>query len=261
MKTVLAIGCHPDDIEFMMAGTLFLLKDRGCEIHCMITTNGDCGSLEHGRVELAAIRRAEAREACEFLGAHFHDSIANDLEVFYEDSLIRKLTAVVREVRPDILLLLSPQDYMEDHMNSCRLGVTAAFCRGMPNYTSIPDREPYQKDIALYHALPYGLRDGLDRIVAPDYFVDVRAAIDRKQEMLARHKSQQAWLGSSQGLNSYLATMRSMSAEVGAMSGRWTYAEGFRRHNPLGFSEARINPLGELLGDLLSDPGEAIRGA
>jgi LmbE family N-acetylglucosaminyl deacetylase len=249
-KTVLAIGCHPDDLEFMMSGTLFLLRDRGCDIHYMITANGDCGSLEHGAEELARVRLAESMEACAFLGARFHGSIARDLGVFYEEAQIRKMTAVVREAQPDILILMSPEDYMEDHMNACRLGVTAAFCRGMPNYASIPPREPCQKEVAVYHALPYGLRDGLDRAVKPDFYVDISSVIDFKQEMLAKHRSQQAWLGESQGLNSYLATMRSMSAEVGALSGRFGFAEGFRLHNHLGFSAERIDPLKELLSGL-----------
>jgi LmbE family N-acetylglucosaminyl deacetylase len=249
-KIVLAIGCHPDDLEFMMAGTLLLLKDKGCDIHCMITTNGNCGSLEYDADELARVRRKEAQEACAFLGAHFHDSITNDLEVFYEDSQIRKVTAVVREVQPDIVILMSPEDYMEDHMNACRLGVTATFCRGMPNYKTIPERKAYQKDVAVYHALPYGLHDGLNKAILPDFYVDISSVIDRKQEMLAKHRSQQAWLDESQGLNSYLATMRSMSAEVGDMSGHFRYAEGFRRHNHLGFSESRIDPVKNLLADL-----------
>ena len=250
-KTVLAIGCHPDDLEFMMAGTLLLLKDRGCDIHYMITSNGNLGSMEQGLEETARIRREEAKAACAFLGGHFHDSVANDLGVLYEEGQIRKVTAVVREAQPDILILMSPEDYMEDHMNACRLGVTAAFSRGMPNYESIPPRKAYQKDVTLYHALPYGLRDGLDKPVVPDFLIDISGVIDRKQEMLGKHLSQQAWLDETQGLNSYLATMRSMSAEVGSMSSRRVaFAEGFRRHNYLGFSETRIDPLGELLADL-----------
>jgi LmbE family N-acetylglucosaminyl deacetylase len=254
-QTVLAIGCHPDDIEFMMAGALLLLKDRGCDIHYLNVANGNCGSVEYGVEELAIMRRAEAMDACAFLGAHFHESITNDLEVFYEDAQIRKVTAVVREVRPDILFLMSPEDYMEDHMNACRLGVTAAFCRGMPNYRTIPEREDYRKDIAVYHALPYGLRDGLDRLVLPDFYVDIAGVIERKQEMLRKHRSQQAWLDTSQGLNSYLASMRSMAGEVGRMSSRCAFAEGFRLHNHLGFSETRIDPLRALLADLRYDAG------
>ncbi len=253
---VLAIGCHPDDLEFMMAGTLFLLKGKGCDIHCMIVANGNCGSLEYDAVNLARIRREESQEACAFLGAHFHDSITNDLEVFYEDSQIRKVTAVVREVQPDIVILMSPEDYMEDHMNACRLGVTAVFCRGMPNYGTIPPRRAYQKAVAVYHALPYGLRDGLDQVVLPHFYCDISGVIDNKQEMLSKHRCQQAWLDESQGLNSYLATMRSMSAEVGTMSGHFRYAEGFRRHNHLGFSENRIDPLKDLLEDMHFEAGK-----
>jgi LmbE family N-acetylglucosaminyl deacetylase len=250
---VLALGCHPDDIEFMMAGTLFLLKEKGCEIHCMITANGNCGSLRHKPEELAAIRREETKAACAYLGAGFHDSITNDLEVFYEDSQIRKVTAVVREVQPDIALLMSPEDYMEDHMNTCRLGVTALFCRGIANYRSIPERSPYSKDVALYHAMPYGLCDPLARPVVPDFLIDISTVIDHKQEMLAKHASQQDWLSQSQGLNSYLATMRSMSAEVAALAGRPGFAEGFRRHSHLGYSASGFDPLAEVLAEYRTD--------
>ena len=92
-------------------------------------------------------------------------------------------------------------------------------------------------------------------MVLPEFYVDISGVIDRKQEMLAKHRSQQAWLDESQGLNSYLATMRSMSAEVGTLSGRFRFAEGFTLHNHLGFSAARIDPLKELLADLRRDPG------
>ena len=249
-KTVLAMGCHPDDIEFLMAGTLLHLKDRGCDVHYMITASGDLGSLRYGREELARIRREEARAAAAFLGAHFHDSITGDLQVFYAEPLISRVAAVVREVRPDIMLVMSPQDYMEDHMNTCRIGVTAAFAKGVPNYVTDPPREAYQGDVTLYHALPHGLRDGLGTEIAADFFIDITAVIDRKQEMLALHKSQQDWLGASQGMNSYLATMRDMAAEVGSRCGSYQFAEGFRRHSHLGFSAVPMDPLGDILGDL-----------
>jgi LmbE family N-acetylglucosaminyl deacetylase len=41
---VLAAAAHPDDIEFMMAGTLLRLKDAGCEIHLWNLANGCYGS-------------------------------------------------------------------------------------------------------------------------------------------------------------------------------------------------------------------------
>ena len=46
-----AIGAHPDDIEFYMAGTLLLLKQAGCEIHYMNLASGNCGSVHDGAAE------------------------------------------------------------------------------------------------------------------------------------------------------------------------------------------------------------------
>jgi N-acetylglucosamine malate deacetylase 1 len=249
---VFAVHCHPDDIEFTCAGTLFRLKDAGCELHYMTVANGGVGSMTSGIEETARVREGEARAAAALLGAAYHGSIANDLEVFYTDQLIRRLLAVVREVAPDIMLVPSPQDYMEDHMNASRIAVTAAFCRGMPNYASIPPRAPVEKDVVLYHAMPHGLRDGLRRRIVPDFYVDIGSSIDRKERMLAAHRSQKGWLDATQGMDSYLISMREMSAEVGGMSGRFTYAEGWRRHNHLGLSARDTDPLFEMLSGELS---------
>jgi LmbE family N-acetylglucosaminyl deacetylase len=245
--TVFAFSCHPDDIEFMMGGTLFLLREAGCTLHYMDLANGNCGSMDLPPEKIAAKRRLEAMAAAALLGAVYHESLVGDLEVLYTSELIRRVTAVMREVKPDILLLPSPQDYMEDHMNTSRIGVTAAFCRGVPNYATEPPRPPTMQDVVLYHALPYGLTDGLRRRIEPELYVDITAAIDRKEAMLACHQSQKQWLDSSQGLDSYLATMRDMSAEVGRWSGKFRYAEGWRRHSHLGFSAREADPLSGLL--------------
>jgi LmbE family N-acetylglucosaminyl deacetylase len=254
--TVFAMACHPDDIEFMMGGTLFLLKAAGCSLHYMNLANGCCGSTELSREETARIRRGEGRKAAQMVGAVFHESIADDLEIFYCADLIRKVTAVVRQIRPDIMLLPSPEDYMEDHMNTCRIGVSAAFIRCIPSYPSDPPTEATCQDVVLYHALPYGLRDGLRRPIVPDFTVDITSVIDDKERMLACHESQKTWLDKTQGLNSYLKTMRDMSAEVAASAGGGAagggaagggYAEGWRRHSHLGFSAAEIDPLFEIL--------------
>jgi len=246
-STVFAFSCHPDDIEFMMGGTLCLLKRAGCTLHYMNLANGNCGSTEMGLAETAAARRGEAQAAAALLGAQFHESMVGDFEVLYSLELVRRAAAVIREVKPDILLLPSPEDYMEDHMNTSRIGVTAAFCKGVPNFVSIPPAAPTFQDVVLYHALPYGLADGLRRRIRPDFYVDISGAIEDKQAMLACHESQRKWLDVSQGLDSYLATMRDMSAEVGRMSGRFRFAEGWRQHSHLGFSAEERDPLGELL--------------
>jgi LmbE family N-acetylglucosaminyl deacetylase len=250
MKTrVFALGCHPDDIEFMMGGTLLLLKDMGCDLHYMTLANGSCGTTELSIEEIVRIRRAESQRASKLLGAAYHESLVNDIEVLYTQDLLRRVTAIIRRIKPDIMLIPSPEDYMEDHMNTSRIAVSAAFCRGIPNYFSIPPEPPTQQDVTLYHALPYGLTDGLRRQITPDFYVDITSVIDHKEKMLACHESQKKWLDVSQGLDSYLITMREMSGEVGRMSGTSNYAEGWRRHSHLGYSSREIDPLREILSE------------
>jgi N-acetylglucosamine malate deacetylase 1 len=252
LPVVLAIGCHPDDIEFMMGGTLCLLKELSADIHCMNLANGNCGTREYDRREIELIRAAEAQQAAAYLGASWYPSICNDMEVVYDLDLVRKVAAVVRRIKPDIVLVPALQDYMEDHMNTARIAVTAVFARGMPNFTTIPHEEPILKDIALYHALPYGLHNGLGIKITPHFFIDISAVMAEKTTMLSYHRSQRNWLDDSQKLDSYLQTMRDMSAQVGSDSGKFAFAEGWIHHNPLGYSEAGFKPLENLLQNLLA---------
>ena len=242
-KTVLAVGAHPDDIEFVMSGTLFLLKDRGYEVHYLNVANGSCGSATLDARAIARIRRKEAMAAARFLGAIYHGSLCNDIEVFYEKRLLAKIGAIVRRIAPDIILTHCPTDYMEDHANTCRLTVTAAFCRGMRNFPVEPSVLPTHRPVAVYHAQPYGNREGLGRLVVPDLFVNVESVLERKTEMLAMHRSQKNWLDESQGVNSYLAAMKDLGREVGRMSRKYRIAEGWTRHNHLGFCKPGHDPL------------------
>lgn len=249
---VLAVHSHPDDIEFVIAGTLFLLKERGCEIHYMNIANGCYGTAEYSKEEITRIRRDESIAATEMLGATYHESLCDDMGVFYTEENLRRMTAVVREVQPDIMFVASPQDYMEDHMNACRVALGGAFIRGMPNYESIPPVPAIETDVTVYHAMPHGLTDGLRNPVVPDFFVDVTSVIERKAEMLACHRSQKNWLDRTQGMGSYVDTMKDLNAKAGELSGRFRYAEGWRRHLHFGYSRSELTPLETMLSDLIA---------
>jgi N-acetylglucosamine malate deacetylase 1 len=244
-KVAMAIAAHPDDIEFMMAGTLSLLNNDGYEIHYMNLSTGNCGSVVTDSATTARIRLQEAKNAARILGAQFHSPISNDFEIFYVLELLQKVAAVIRTVKPQIILTHSPADYMEDHMNTSRLATTAAFVRGVPNFaTSVPAVGNY--DCAIYHAMPHGLLDPLRRAVIPGIFVDIASVVNKKREALMAHESQQHWLEDSQGMNSYIKTMEDFSVQVGKMSGRFTHAEGWRRHLHFGFSANEYDPLKDL---------------
>jgi LmbE family N-acetylglucosaminyl deacetylase len=251
MKTAIAIAAHPDDIELMMAGTLLLLKRSGYEIHYLNLSTGNVGSTEHDAETTTRIRRKEAEKAARIMGAHFHPPFCNDLEIFYNETSIRKLAAIIRQVKPKIVLTHSPVDYMEDHTTTCRLAVTASFARGMPNFYSIPEFPADTYDCTLYHALPHGLRDPMRKTITAGAFVNTAAVQQQKLEALGAHRSQQAWLDVSQKLNSYLQTMEDVSLKVGQMSKKFRYAEGWRRHLHYGFCGADDDPLKELGDDYL----------
>ncbi len=249
MKTVIAIAAHPDDIELMMAGTLLQLQKAGYEIHYMNLSRGDCGSQEYSPAQTKKIRLAEAKDAAKILGAHFHPPFCNDLEILYDVKTLKRVAAIIREVKPSIVLTHSPEDYMEDHTNTGRLAVTAAFARGMRNFTTIPQVEYDNYNCTIYHSLPHTLKDGFRRNIIPGTFVNTAPVHNIKMEALKAHKSQQNWLDVSQKMNSYLLAMDDISLMVGRMSEVFTHAEGWRRHLHVGFCEADDDPLKDLGAD------------
>jgi LmbE family N-acetylglucosaminyl deacetylase len=249
MATALGVFAHPDDMEIVAAGTLLRLQRAGLEVHCLAVANGCCGSSVLRREETARVRRSEAEEACRLAGFTLHESLVNDIEIFYERAALARVAALVRRIAPDLLLTHSPSDYMEDHQNASRLAVSAAFCRGMRNMPTDPPTPPVDRPVAVYHAQPYGNRDPLGAEVRPTHFVDVGGEVlEKKTAMLACHRSQQGWLDESQGLSSYLETMRALTREVGKWSGRFDCAEGWRRRLTLGFCAPEDDPLATVLG-------------
>lgn len=259
-RAAIAVAAHPDDIEFSMAGTLLLLRRAGWTIHYFNLLSGNCGSLDTGPAATRRIRRREARRAAARLGARWHAPIGDDLELVYEVPALRRVASVIRDARPAILLTHAPHDYMEDHMTACRLAVTAAFGRGAANFRTVPPRPAYRTDLAVYHAMPHGLQDGLRRRVAPGAFVNTTAVHEDKLAALAEHRSQQEWLRATQGMDSYLESMTEMSRAVGRLSRTFRHAEGWRRRLHLGFSRTEIDPLRDALGPDYLVSAECERG-
>ena len=245
---MLAIAAHPDDIEFMMAGTLILLADEGWQVHCLNLSSGNLGSMNLPPAKTAQVRRKEAQNAARSINATWHPSICNDLQIFYDDRTLRRVAAIVRETDPSIVLTHSPDDYMEDHMNTARLAVTATFARGVPGYRTVPSRTPVQTAVTIYHGSPHGLCDGLRRRVVPEGFVDTTSVQERKREALGCHRSQRDWLDATQGMNSYLAAMETAARELGRKAGRFATAEGWTRHSHMGFGGEEDDPLRDVLG-------------
>jgi LmbE family N-acetylglucosaminyl deacetylase len=256
MPSAIAICAHPDDIEFFMAGALLHLASRGWETHYVCLCDGSRGSTTMGMAECAATRLQEAKDACKVLGAKHHDPIYPDMEAAYTTANLQKVTALIRQTRPSIVLTHPPSDYMEDHETCCRLAVSAAFSRGMPNLQSDPPVEPYYEPVTVYHCQPVGNTTPLGDVVKPHFYIDDSSVVDDKVKALACHASQKQWLDESQGQDSYLTTLRDISKELGSWSGKYQYAEGWRRHSHMGFCGPDDDPLVEALQDIVVDTRE-----
>lgn len=246
----LAIFAHPDDVEFTCAGTLELLRRAGYETHYLNLADGCCGSMTEGRDATARRRWGETRAAAETLGAIPHPPLFHDLEIFFNDLACRKTAAVLREIGPEIILTHATRDYMEDHMNTARLALHAAFTAGMPNYRTEPEIEPNARPCALYHVLPHGLREPADgRRAYPAFYVGVEDVMPVRREALACHESQKKWLDETQGMDAYLDTMDGFARTLGEDTGAFGRAEGFTRHLHIGLGGEDTRPLENALGD------------
>lgn len=253
MPSALAIAAHPDDIEFLFAGTMLLLARHGWDLHYMNIADGSRGSTTMDNAACASIRLQEARDAAEFLDARFYDPICHDMEIAYTTENLMRVAAVVRQSHASIVLTHSPIDYMEDHEQACRLAVSAAFSHAMPNLAGIPPVDTYAEPVTVYHAQPVGNRQPTGELVRPHFYIDTTDVIEQKTAALACHASQKQWLDESQGMSSYLETMKTHSREVGRMSERFEHAEGWRRREHWGFCDAGDDPLRDVLRDLIAE--------
>lgn len=248
MPSALAIAAHPDDIEFVMAGTLLLLKEAGWDIHCLNVTDGNMGSTVMNAAQTARVRSKEAQASAKLMGAKWHAPFCPDLGVFYTEKNIRRVCAVVREAKPTVILTHALADYMEDHMITARLAVSGAFARGIPNYRSTPQRPPTLEPCVIYHAMPHGQCTPTRLPVTPEICVDTTSVHTAKREALACHQSQKQWLDETQGMDSYLVTMDTFSRRLGKQTRKFTHAEGWTRHLHFGFGAEEDDPLRDVLG-------------
>lgn len=248
MPSAIAIFAHPADIEFLASGTLVLLRQGGWEIHCMALSSGDCGSRIFAPQQTSEIRVKEALTAAQLLGASFHGSPAKDHQILYEVEAVRRLAATIRKVKPSVILTHSPENCIEDHSSTSRIVVSAAYVRALPNFGTHPPSESVEFETTIYHAMPFGLRDGMRRRIYPELYIDTGSVHQTKQIALAAHASQRDGMEHISGApGGCAAKLDEMSRELGGMSGAFEHAEGWRRHSHLGFSRQEIDPLAQAL--------------
>ncbi len=231
LPRILAIHAHPDDVEFQCAGTLARLKEFGCPIAIVTMTAGDCGSAEMGPLEIARVRRQEARNAADLLEADCYCLEFLDLSIIVDNDSRRRVTEIVRRTKPDIVMTAPAIDYMSDHEFTSRLVRDACFNAAVPNYTT-NQQQPAAPLNHIPHLYYVDAIEGIDhfgREIKPEFIVDISATFELKQRMLACHESQRNWLRKQHGIDEYLQKCERWSAERGQQIGK-KYGEGFQQH-------------------------------
>lgn len=227
-KTALAFMAHPDDAEFLCAGTLIRLAEGGWKVHIATVANGDCGTMTETRWAIAGRRTAEAAEAASRIGAEYHCLGEPDGLVVYDKLTLQKTFDLFRQINPSLVFTHAAKDYMMDHEMTSLLGRAASFIYGAPNCSAFPLREgscvPY-----LYYCDPVEGKDPLGVPVEPTTVIDISEQLDKKTEMLACHASQRDWLLAHHGMDEYLEAMKRHAAMRGEKLGV-AAAEAFVQH-------------------------------
>jgi N-acetylglucosamine malate deacetylase 1 len=231
---VLAIGAHPDDIEILCAGTMAKFAKLGHNVFICNVCDGSKGSNVHTSKEIALIRRKEAIESANIIGATSLTANIPDGELIVDLGSRVKIIDILRQADPDLIITHSPDDYMSDHVNVSKLVFEATYLANLSLWKT--DFPPTTKLPFLYYMDTLA---GLNFL--PDEYVDITDTIETKIEMMMKMQSQLGWLKDMHNSNAdefirIVARFRGFQASV-------DYAEAFvqKRMYPQGLTK-RILP-------------------
>ena len=216
---VLAIMCHPDDMELSCSGTLLKCKKRGDDVIACHAANGNMGHVEIEADELRKIRIAEAKRAAamggfEIVTADIDDLTMNSANVDQQLKLLR----IIRWARPDFIITHHPDDYCSDHAELSKLVFKASFDASCPHF--------HPECGAATPVTPIFYSDTSRSVnFIPTEYVDITEEMELKEAMLACHESQLKWLMDHDGID-IIAVQRARAADRGSQCTA-KYAEGY----------------------------------
>ena len=194
---ILAVGAHPDDIEFGCGGTLLKYSLSGHRIFPLVLTKGDVG----GDPE---VRSREQKDAASYLGARevFWGGF-NDTELIDNREMIQRIEEVMRKVSPDVMFLNYYNDVHQDHRAAAQAGISAS---------------RYVREVLFYEVPTTQHFD-------PDIFVDITDVLEKKIELMKKHASQ---IDRTRVNNLTIVESVQSCANFRGYQGRVKFAEGFK---------------------------------
>jgi LmbE family N-acetylglucosaminyl deacetylase len=194
---ILAIGPHPDDIEFGCGGTLIKYAQAGHAVNLMILTDGSYGGD-------FSVRKVEQEEAAKFLNAKglFWGGY-RDTELTCSRELIVKIDKVIEHCSPDVVFINFWADVHQDHRAAAQAAVSATRYIKEVLFFEVPSTQHFEADV----------------------FVDIEDVLDKKSELLKIHSSQ---VDRTRIENLTILESARSCANFRGFQGRVKYAEGFK---------------------------------
>lgn len=229
-KTVLAIGAHPDDVEFGCGATMALLHQQGATLYFAIATDGNRGSRQHTfeKKQLVESRKQEQLEAAKILGAKevlFLDEEDGNLvgDINFKEKIVR----LIRKIKPDMVFTHDPSWFWliredgtasvnhTDHRECGKAVLDAVY--------------PLARDL---QSFPDHVSEGLEPHIVPEVYLfnwetptfvfDITSSIDAKIASIVAHKSQ---IDDPAAIEK---RMRDRHSKTGTTQG-YAYGEGFTK--------------------------------
>jgi LmbE family N-acetylglucosaminyl deacetylase len=193
---ILAIGAHPDDIEYGCAGTLIKYAERGHHIFLMVLTSGqEGGSTEIRQQEQEAA--AEIMKVQKVFWGNYHDT-----QLPLNKELIEKIEEVLGEVKPDLILVNYGDDTHQDHRILTQATMSATRYVRNVLFFEVPTTQNFN----------------------PQVFVDISDTLEQKFKVLEAHASQ---VMKTNIEDMYIIELAQASATFRGIQGRVKFAEAF----------------------------------
>lgn len=194
MGKIIAFAAHPDDIEFLCAGTLAKYKASGWDVGVAISTNGEVGSPTLSKSEIAAVREKEARNSAALIGAEFFWLGYPDEFLFNNKETRLRYIDIIRQFRPDIIICPDKDsDYHPDHTTTGQIIWDTHVMVTVPNIET--DTPPCEKIPQIFYM---DTTAGVN--FKPEFYVDISDQWETKAKMIACHVSQDEWMQDQYGV-------------------------------------------------------------
>jgi bacillithiol biosynthesis deacetylase BshB1 len=226
----MAIGAHPDDVEFSMGGSIAHMREAGSEIMILDITDGE--PTPHGSKE---IRKSESLEAAKILDVE-RKTLEFSNRFLFDDVEVRKgIAGEIRLFKPDIIFAHYPLDAHPDHLSASQMSMAARFY-GKLSYIDLPGERFFAPRIFYFFSVHLRISP------QPDFCLDISSEIDTKVKALLAYKSQFHEINKSIAGGPEMNKEERVANFIKTQNGYWgnrigaAYAEPFYSPEILGFS-------------------------